>query len=1055
MRCLFTGMVTVFLLLTCLSGMSGAQKVSKSQILVKEMMMALGEGDFTSKAAKLAQLEKQREEALKANLEKHLFHLSFQAIIEEKITPGDKIGMFLKELIRLKAEGKEPHQLRNLMKPAGSGSISGTVTVGGLIPPSPITILAFDEHGYFAGEGQSDPSTGGYTIGGLAAGNYYVVSWSRRYVDEIYDNVPAPLGSLQGWRAATLVDVPEGGDHSAVNFDLQEGAHITGTIYQADGTTPITNTEVDFDVTSVLSPTPIYSLTTYTDDSGAYDIPIPLTGQFKLSAKVKGYTKEWYDNKTSWEQADVITITALGEVKTGINFSLEQIIAPPTGAIAGKVCDPSGAIGLPVALVVAFNLADSTIKGGTISSYDFATLGNYVIGDLPPGQYIVYANDYFGSLMGMNFVGEYYQEALTPDGATPVPVAAGDTTAGINFTLNVGGAIAGKVLGPGDAPMDSIFVVAFDARILDSLWVNPFFTDYDVGFAITDANGNYQINGLPTSNYILRTITPPPIDVEVFRIPGTHYGKVVDEYYDGVHSILEIGKATPVPVTAPGGFTADINFTLDPAGAIVGRVTASDGITPVVDVVIIVLDPFTGLPAWGSSVAEDGSYCIVPLAAGAYKLLAAVNPESEEPYVSEFYDGTRVFLSAASVPVNPPDTTFGINFTLDLGATIQGFVYLGPGFPAGADTLYQIPVIAYDAGTGKVVNFTFLQFPGGYRMERLPAGSYKVAVLPCLHNYAVTYYGGGDTFDDPSSTVITLVAGQTFDADITLEQASGSISGFVRDAETGDPIPGCLVAAYDGTGHAVSMGFAGFDIHTLTPLPTGSYLLSGLRTGDYHVRTWYPTSLFIQLIYALSEIDMEEGLPQLDTDLNLYYDEWYDGVRIPPLEYNPFDIAFGFLTFGIASEYQGQLSPVYVPIPYYSVAPANASLVTVAEPLPTADINFELTPTTIVDILTGVEEKESSRLPQRYALHQNHPNPFNPETVISYELPEASYVKLSIYNLLGQRVAQLVDEDQGAGYHRIVWSGVDDEGRKLTSGVYLCRMEAGDFVQVRKLVLVR
>ena len=1055
MRYLFTVMVTVFFLLTCLSEMSEAQKVSESQILVKEIMMkALGEGDFTSKAAKLARVEKQREEDLKARVEKHLFHLSLQARIEKEITPGDKMGMFLKELTRLKAEGKGLHQLRGLMKPAGSGSISGTVTVGGSIPSFPITVLAFDEHGYFAGEGETDPSTGGYTIGGLVAGNYYVVTWSRQYVDEIYDNIPAPLGSFEGWRAATPVDVPEGGDHSAVNFDLQEGAHITGTVYQADGTTPITNTAVDFELTSALSPIPIYSMTAYTDGSGAYDIPIPLTGQFKLSAKVGGYTKEWYDNKTSWEQADVITITAPGEVKSGIDFSLEQIIAPPTGAIAGKVCDPSGALGLPFALVVAFDLADSTIKGGTISSFDFATLGDYIIGDLSPGQYIVYANDYFGSLMGMNFVGEYYQEALTPDGATPVPVAAGDTTAGINFTLNIGGSIAGKVLGPGDVPMDSIFVVAFDVRILDSLWVNPFFTDYDVGFAITDADGNYQIEGLPTANYILRTITPPAIDAEFFRFPGTHYGKVVDEYYDGVHSILEIGKATPVPVTGPGSLTADIDFTLDPAGAIAGRVTAGDGVTPVTDAFVIALDPLTGLPAWGSFVAGDGSYCIAPLAAGAYKLLAAVNPDSEEPYVSEFYDSTRVFPSAASVPVTPPDTTFGIDFTLDLGATIQGFVYLGSGFPAGADTLYRMPVVAYDAVTGKVVNFAFVQFPGGYRMERLPAGSYKVAVLPCLYNYAVTYYGGGDTFDDPSSAVIPLSVGQTFDADITLEQALGTISGFVRDAETGDPIPGCLVAAYDGTGHAVSMGFAGFDIHTFTPLPTDSYLLSGLRAGDYHVRTWYPTS-FIQLIYALSEIDMEEGLPQFDMDLSLYYDEWYDDVRIPPLEYDPFDIAFGFLTFGIASEYQDQPFPVYVPIPYYSVAPGDAGLVTVTEPLPTTDINFELTPTTIVDILTGVEEKEGLTLPQRYALHQNYPNPFNPETVISYELPQASHVKISVYNLLGQRVAQLVDEEQGAGYHRIIWSGVDDEGRKLTSGVYLCRMEAGDFLQVRKLVLVR
>jgi hypothetical protein len=88
--------------------------------------------------------------------------------------------------------------------------------------------------------------------------------------------------------------------------------------------------------------------------------------------------------------------------------------------------------------------------------------------------------------------------------------------------------------------------------------------------------------------------------------------------------------------------------------------------------------------------------------------------------------------------------------------------------------------------------------------------------------------------------------------------------------------------------------------------------------------------------------------------------------------------------------------------------------------------------------------------PEAFYLGQNYPNPFNPKTTITYELPTTNYVELSIYNLLGQKVAILVSEKQQAGKHSIEW-----DASLLASGIYYYMLRAGEFKDVKKMVLLR
>jgi hypothetical protein len=112
--------------------------------------------------------------------------------------------------------------------------------------------------------------------------------------------------------------------------------------------------------------------------------------------------------------------------------------------------------------------------------------------------------------------------------------------------------------------------------------------------------------------------------------------------------------------------------------------------------------------------------------------------------------------------------------------------------------------------------------------------------------------------------------------------------------------------------------------------------------------------------------------------------------------------------------------------------------------------NAEIIP---VGVLTGAGE--AAETPARFALGQNYPNPFNPSTTIAYELPEESFVTLSVFNLLGQELRTILADLRGGGSHTAVWDGLDGAGREVPSGTYIYRLSAGRFQESRRMMLVR
>lgn len=102
----------------------------------------------------------------------------------------------------------------------------------------------------------------------------------------------------------------------------------------------------------------------------------------------------------------------------------------------------------------------------------------------------------------------------------------------------------------------------------------------------------------------------------------------------------------------------------------------------------------------------------------------------------------------------------------------------------------------------------------------------------------------------------------------------------------------------------------------------------------------------------------------------------------------------------------------------------------------------------------GIDEDDNV-LPHSFKLAQNYPNPFNPATSIEFDLPRRSEVKIVVYNLLGQAVSRLVDQDLPAGKHSIVWDGRTNSGAQASTGLYFYRLEAEGFIETKKMLLLK
>ena len=106
-------------------------------------------------------------------------------------------------------------------------------------------------------------------------------------------------------------------------------------------------------------------------------------------------------------------------------------------------------------------------------------------------------------------------------------------------------------------------------------------------------------------------------------------------------------------------------------------------------------------------------------------------------------------------------------------------------------------------------------------------------------------------------------------------------------------------------------------------------------------------------------------------------------------------------------------------------------------------------------LVVGTLSIESENIPSTFTLHQNYPNPFNPITTVRYELPEDSFTNITVYDMLGNVVNNLVNTNQSLGYKSIQWNATNNQGEPVSAGLYLYKIQAGDFVDTKKMILLK
>lgn len=100
--------------------------------------------------------------------------------------------------------------------------------------------------------------------------------------------------------------------------------------------------------------------------------------------------------------------------------------------------------------------------------------------------------------------------------------------------------------------------------------------------------------------------------------------------------------------------------------------------------------------------------------------------------------------------------------------------------------------------------------------------------------------------------------------------------------------------------------------------------------------------------------------------------------------------------------------------------------------------------------IVGIKDNELPNIPIKYKLFQNYPNPFNPTTIIAYAVPVNSFVQIKVYDLLGREVVALVSKSQSAGYYDVSFNAIG-----LSSGIYIYKIQAGNFIDIKKMLLLR
>ena len=642
------------------------------------------------------------------------------------------------------------------------------------------------------GASATTTSTGVYSITGIAADSYTVwfdnCATSGDYVSQYYNGTASGTVFYAG---ATAIAVATGATVTSINASMALGGSITGTVTDASTGSPLAGICVTATSSAgyVVGSAPSASNGDYVVSGLPSDT---YTVQFYGCSTSANDVTQYY-NATSSGAASLGGATpvavAAGSTTSGINAAMAV-----GGSITGTVSDSTGAL---IAGICVYASSGGALAGSAMTS----ATGTYALAGLASGNYVVWFANCAGS--SSTYVTQYYDATSTGTtsyaGATPVAVAAGSTTSGINAAMAVGGSITGTVSDSSGAAIAGLCVNA-------SSTIGGFGAS-----AVTATNGTYSISGLASGPYVVQFNN---------CTSATDYAL---EYYNATSTgTPSYASATAVAVSAGSTITA-IDAQMVPGGSITGTVSDSSGTA--IAGICVNASSSDGSTSGAAQTAANGTYTISGLAQASYTV-QFTDCGSTGSYATQYYTGTPggtgSYWSAVAVSVTAGAATSSIDAVMGPGGSIAGTVTDSSGTGIAGVCVYAYATAGGFGGSAETSS------SGSYTIEGLATGSYTVGFSGCAgaSAYATAYYStGGATSSYFGASAVPVTAGSTVSGISAQLSVAGTISGTVTDT-SGNPIAGICANAW-----SVQGPFMG----SSPTSTTGTYTISGLATGSYYV----------------------------------------------------------------------------------------------------------------------------------------------------------------------------------------------------------------------------
>lgn len=644
-------------------------------------------------------------------------------------------------------------------------TISGKVTAsaGVNLASVQISVTSADPQGGFFGSYSGVAADGTYKVVGLPAGSYKVEfgGYNSGALPQWYNNAD----SLASANAVTLTT---GQDLTGIDAALVKGASISGKITVPAGMDPSRTFVGLYNADSQMGGTGAQVA-----PDGSYKVAGLKAGSYKVqfSAGSTGALSQWYNNAATFASATAVDVAAEQDV-TGINASLVK-----GATVGGTVSAPAG--------VTLTNVFVTAYTGDNVANYvgnsQVGADGKYQLTGLPAGSYKL---QFSGGSSGA--LSQWYNNAATMETASAVTVSTGQDVGNINATLVKGASIRGKITLPAGIDAAQLSVSANNAASE---------TEY-VASSPVATDGTYRLLGLPAGSYKIQF--------------SGYYSGALTQWYDNAATFA---AAKAVAVTA-GQDVADINATLAKGATISGKITTPAGISTSSTSVVAYTSGSVLTPVANTWVGSDGSYKLVGLAAGSYKLQFTGNNSGA---LTQWYNNAATPDAASPVAVTAGQDLTGINASLAKGATISGKVTV----PAGV-SVSNVSVNA-DSADGKSIYManSYVATDGSYRLIGLPAGSYKVRFAGNSSGAVDQWYNNAATAS--TATALTLASAQDLTGINATLVKGATISGKVAGLSVGEQHP---VTVLDSAGTPVKEGYSD---------TTGSYSVTGLAAGTYKV----------------------------------------------------------------------------------------------------------------------------------------------------------------------------------------------------------------------------